>query len=58
MSDEHPHIAVDGSKQPISEDVSEHPETPKSQTSIDDVEADELSVANIERIYRLANPIN
>jgi hypothetical protein len=55
MSDES-HIAVDGTKQPISGDVSEQPEAPKSEASIDDVAADELSVANIERIYRLANP--
>ena len=56
MSEEHPHVAVDGDKQPIGEDVSEQPGTPKSQASIDDLESDELSVANIERIYRLANP--
>lgn len=54
MSGEPHPVAVDGDKQPVAEDVSEQPEllASESQTSIDNVESDEHSVANIERIYR------
>ncbi|CAG7988436.1 unnamed protein product [Penicillium salamii] len=56
MSGEHHSVAVDGDKQPVAESVLEQPEagapTAESQASLDNVEFDEHSVANIERIYR------
>ena len=55
MSGEHS-VAVDGDKQPVAENVAEQSDvgahTVESQTSLDEVESDEHSVANIERIYR------
>ncbi|CAG7916021.1 unnamed protein product [Penicillium olsonii] len=55
MSAEHS-VAVDGDKQPVAENVAEQSDvgahTVESQTSLDEVESDEHSVANIERIYR------
>lgn len=54
-SEDHP-VAVDGDKQPVAEDVTEQQDAPRSETSINDVESDEQNVANIERIYRQANP--
>ncbi|KAJ5779655.1 hypothetical protein N7457_007375 [Penicillium paradoxum] len=53
MSTEHQHATVSGDKQPTAQDISEQPESPPSQTS-DDMESEDHSIANIERIYRSA----
>lgn len=52
MSTEHQHASVGVDKQPAVEDISEQPEVAQSQTSSDDSESLDHSVANIERIYR------
>ncbi|KAJ5203299.1 hypothetical protein N7449_005378 [Penicillium cf. viridicatum] len=52
MSTEHQHASVGVDKQPAVEDISEQPEAAQSQTSEDDSESLDHSVANIERIYR------
>jgi hypothetical protein len=52
MSTEHQHASVGIDKQPVSEDISEQPEAPQSQKSSDDIDSEDHSVANIERIYR------
>lgn len=52
MSAEHQHASVGIDKQPAVEAISEQPEASQSQTSSDDDESLDLSVANIERIYR------
>lgn len=52
MSTEHQHASVSVDKQLAVEAISEQPETPHSKTSSDDMESEDHSVANIERIYR------
>lgn len=45
--------SASGSKEPVSENVSEQPQpSPLSREMEDDLEPGHLNVANIERIYR------
>lgn len=55
MSTELPQPALHGTKEPISEEVYEQPQTPSETRALsDDLQSGEFSVENIERIYRYA----
>ena len=52
MSVEAAQAAVDTNKGLVSDDIYEPPQALSKSTEMDDLEADEFSIENIERVYR------
>lgn len=52
MSVEAAQAAIDTNKSLVSDDVYEPPQALSESTEMDDLEPDEFSVENIERVYR------